>query len=106
MRYSNLDEFIADIPRLAERAAGKLAGHSGMFCLVTKQGRTLCCRMEDGRVTLMDTAEGPFDCTVTADEQDLLGMVNGTVNPATAILFGKVRVQGSPVKLLSLISLL
>ena len=105
-QYDKLDAFIADLPRHAENAAQQLRGHNGVFMLNTREGRRLTIFLEDGRVRLSDTAAEAADCTVTASEEDLLGIINGRLSPAKALLFGKIRVRGNPAKLLELIGLM
>jgi protein-tyrosine sulfotransferase len=46
-----------------------------------------------GKITAGD---GRADCTVIVLEKDLLGMINGKVNPGEAYLQGAVRVSGNP----------
>ncbi len=105
-RYESLDAFLADLPRLTAGARERLRGQSGLFELTTKQGRHLFVRLDDGLITLPETppAEKP-DCVVTADERDLLAVVNREQSPVTALLFGKVKVKGDKGLLLKLAAL-
>ncbi len=105
-RYESLDAFLSDLPALARGGRERLRGQSGLFSLTTKQGRQLWVRLEDGAITLPGSApSGTPDCTVTADERDLLAMINGELSPVTAVLFGKVKVKGNKGLLLKLIAL-
>ncbi|MBR3493924.1 MAG: SCP2 sterol-binding domain-containing protein [Clostridia bacterium] len=104
--YDNLDDFIADMPALAERARGRLQGHDGRFRLETKEGRRLNLTLQNGALTVAPADDSPVDCSVKAAESDLLAVVQGKLSPAKALLFGKLRVQGSPAKLWELIRLL
>ena len=105
MKYETLDAFVEDLPKLAEGARDKLAGTSGLFSLTTKQGRKMLALMEDGVVTLPETADREPDCELIADEKDLLDMINGKLNPAMALLFGKVQVKGDKGLLMKLVAL-
>ena len=102
-RYESIDAFLADLPRLTAGVRDRLCGQSGLFELTTKQGRHLFVRLDDGLITLPETApaEKP-DCVVTADERDLLAIANREQSPVTAILFGKVKVRGNRALLLKL----
>ena len=107
--YSDLDAFVADLPRLADRAQAKLATQpAGTFGLCTTQGRSVTIRLlEGGRFELTEGAPTePCDCTLTASEKDLLAIVNGEMNPVTAILFGKIKVKGDKLRMLALAKLL
>lgn len=103
--YTTLDEFLRDLPAAAAQAQERLQGQNGHFCLVTKQGRRFTLLLDNGAITLPEQDEGPFDCTVTADEKVLMDMLNGRLNPAAALLFRKVTVQGDMGKLLALAKL-
>lgn len=102
MQYTTFDEFLADLPEAAMKARESLRGQNGTFRLNTRQGRSFFILLRDGEVTLPQEYQGTVDCTVTADEQDILAMLSGKLNPAKALLFGRVKVQGSMTKLLAL----
>ncbi len=53
-----------------------------------------------------DTCAQKPECTVIANERDLLDMIAGKMNPTKALLLGKVKIQGNPKPLLDLIALL
>jgi acyl-CoA dehydrogenase len=46
----------------------------------------------DGNVVTTEDKEA--DCTVAVSEEDLLGMMTGTVNPMMAFMSGKIKVSG------------
>ncbi len=107
--YNDLDAFVADLPRLAERAREKLSTQPpGVFGLCTTQGRNVTVRLlEGGRFELAGSApDEAYDCALVADERDLLAIINGEQNPVTAILFGKIKVKGDKLRLLALARLL
>ena len=104
-RYATLDEFVAALPSLAAPIEEKLKGQSGLFALRTRQGRVVNIRLGDGRVTLPETLERDPDCSLEADEKDLLALVNRELSPAKALLFGKIRVRGNKALLLKLAAL-
>ncbi len=105
MKYETLDAFVEDLPRLAEKAQDKLAGNNGLFALTTNQGRRMLAQLDDGVITLPESADHTPDCEIFADEKDLLAMINGNLNPAMALLFGKVKVNGDMNLLMKLASL-
>ncbi len=105
MAYATLDEFIAALPGLSTRIAGRMKGQSGLFALHTRQGREIFIRLDDGAVSLPASLERAPDCTVEADEADLLDLLNGRLSPAHALLFGKVRIRGNKALLLKLAAL-
>ncbi len=104
-RYDSLDDFAATLPSRFAEIAEKLRGESGSFLLRTRQGRTRSILLGNGLVTVTEGAVEAPDCTVDADEADLLALVNGDLNPMKALLFGKVRIHGNKALLLKLASL-
>lgn len=105
MHYDSLDAFVQALPAMAAEEQAKLRGHDGLLRLDTRQGRTFFVRLDDGVLTLPETAEDTPDCTVTADENDLLQVINGTLSPVKALLFGKIKITGDTGKLMDLIKL-
>ncbi len=102
-QYETVDAFFADFAELAAGAKDKLAGHPGSFLLETRQGRRVAASIDqDGSVTISPEPAGEPDCCVTADEKDLLAIINGKLSPVTAVLLGKAKIKGNPVKLLTL----
>ena len=75
-RFESIDAFVAAIPAMAARSRDLLRGHDGLFRLDTRQGRTFFMRLSDGEMTLPENPPDTTDCRVTADEADLLRIVN------------------------------
>ncbi len=106
MRYESVDAFLQELPGLAAGSREKLRGQNGLFALESKQGRQFWVRLDDGVVTLPETApEEKPDCTVIADESDVLALINREISPVVALLFGKVQVKGDKSILLKLAAL-
>lgn len=47
-----------------------------------------------GTGNLITTEDKEADCTVTVSEEDMMGLMNGTLNGMTAFMSGKVKVHG------------
>ncbi|MBR6029628.1 MAG: SCP2 sterol-binding domain-containing protein [Clostridia bacterium] len=104
--YTDLETFIADFPALAAGARDRLKGHAGAFRLETREGRVFEAEIfADGQVAVGSLSRSP-DCVVTSSESDLLAIIQGRLNPAKALLFGKIRAKGDLLKLTALIALL
>lgn len=103
--YTSLDQFLADLPRVAAAQRERLTGHDLTAVLETRQGRRLAVQLKDGQVLLPGDIASP-DCTVSADEQILLDLLNGRLNPMKAVILRKVIIKGDVGKLMSLISLI
>ena len=106
MHFDTLNELLSALPALAQQHQSALAGRSALFLLKTRQGREAFISLHNGMVAVTDTCPQTPDCTVTANERDLLDMIAGKMNPTKALLLGKVKIQGNPKPLLDLIALL
>ena len=104
--YDSLESFLQELPSLAASHREELRGQNGVFGLTTSQGKQLWACLEDGLITLPETAPAQTpDCVLTADEKDLLAMINGELSPVKAILFGKIKVKGNKGLLMKLAAL-
>lgn len=106
MHFDSLDELFSALPVLAQQHQDALAGRSALFLLRTRQGRERYISLQNGAVTVADNCPQAPDCTVTANEADLLDMIGGKLSPTKALLLGRVKIQGNPKPLLELIGLL
>lgn len=50
--------------------------------------------------------DGEADCTITADQETFEGMMTGDVNPTTAFMTGKLKIDGDMSKAMALASVL
>lgn len=105
-QYDSVDAFAADLPEMAAALQSKLRGNDGLFLLKVKNGKEYSIRLRDGLAEMNAPEAGEPDCTVTADEETLLDLINGKGSPVKAILFGKVSVRGDVFRLKKLLSLL
>lgn len=103
--YASLEEFLSELPQLAQPAQGKLRGHDGLYAFQLPE-ETYFIRLEDGLVTVSASAPEAPTCTITAGRQQLLDLLNGRANPMKALLLGRVRVNGDKAALLRLLALL
>lgn len=106
MNYATLDEFLRDLHGLAREHRQELAGRTALFRLETKQGRCMLLRLDGGEVTIPEDCAQMPDCTLIADEGDLLALIAGKLSPAKALMLGKVKIKGNPKPLLDLAALL
>lgn len=60
---------------------------------VTDLNRSLALKLEEGRYSPL-TEDAPADVTISAKDKDMLAFFSGKLNPAMAVLFGKIKVQG------------
>lgn len=60
-------------------------------------------RVEGNDVTVDDSEA---DCTISADEETFRGMMDGEVNPTSAFMSGRLKVDGDMSKAMALSSIL
>ena len=105
MSYDSLDAFVRDLPQLAEPVRDSLVGHDGLFLLQCGE-KSHYITLSQGAVTVSQVSDHAPLCVVSAEEKNLLDVINGKVNPMKALLFGKLSVRGDVKPLLRLCSLL
>jgi len=91
---SSVADFFAALPARAAAQAEKTRGlHDTYLFAVTGVG-SWTVEVNDGTVAVSEGDTGHATCTITTDEQTFLGIANKTQNPATAVMFGKVKIGG------------
>ena len=81
---------------------GALAGVTNAYRLrATDTGTTSAFALRDGIFAELTSADA-VDVTVTGSEKNLLAIFQRKLNPATGLLLGKIKVQGSKAALLKL----
>lgn len=106
MKYNSLDELLNDLPAIAREHQAELAGRNALFLFESKQGRRVYISLKEGEVAVSQQHTAAPDTTVFANENDLMDMIAGKLNPMAALMFGKVKVQGNVKALTDLIALL
>ena len=104
--YQSISEFAADLPVLCAARGEALKGHDGRFLISVSGGKRWAVTLKDGTAEVSETAAGPFDCEIVAEERTLLDLIRGRLNPVKALLFRKVTVHGDVMKLKDLIAAL
>ncbi|MBK8659379.1 MAG: SCP2 sterol-binding domain-containing protein [Bacteroidetes bacterium] len=77
-------------------------------------GKTLKFDLGDNKIfsdgsgsgNVVSTEDKDADCTISVSQDDLLGMMTGSVNPMMAFMSGKIKVQGDMSIAMKLQSLL
>ena len=104
-QYANLNEFLQDIPALAEGVKDKLSGQNALFKLEVGE-RVIFIRLQDGSVALLNECDEKPAATIAAKEDALMDMIAGKLNPMVAMFTGKVSVTGNTGALMQLMTLL
>ncbi|MBO1332036.1 SCP2 sterol-binding domain-containing protein [Streptomyces sp. VRA16 Mangrove soil] len=114
---ATIEECRAALDKLSDNMAGAggdvraaVALDRSLSCHIRDLDTTFSGRLEDGRITVLDTRPGPpaekaqIRLAMTGD--DLVAMVNGQLNFAKAWAAGRVRLEASFRDLLRLRTLL
>jgi len=86
----------------------KVAGINAVyqFKISGDNGGDWTIALKDGHVDVSQGEVESPDITISTSDTDWLDIVNGTLNPTTAFLTGRVKVQGDPSLALKLQSLM
>lgn len=86
-----------------EALAGKLGGSGFDGSVKFEIEGEGAVRLDENGASLDD---GDADCTITADQETFEGMMSGDVNPTTAFMTGKLKIDGDMSKAMALASVL
>ncbi|MBE5800703.1 MAG: SCP2 sterol-binding domain-containing protein [Clostridiales bacterium] len=91
----SLPQLLDQIIGIMTRNPDGMAGVTNRYRLcATDTGCTRSFSLQDGHYSEL-SAEDKVDVTISATEENLLALFNGKLNPAAAILKGKLKIQGS-----------
>lgn len=89
-----IQEMFNELPKHFDPEAWGSKNAVMMFDVKGEQGGSWVATIEDKQLDFRKgTVENP-DMTLIAQDEDLLKMVNGDLNPVTAFMSGKVKIQG------------
>lgn len=95
-----LDTLLPALFAVLRDNGGALAGVTNAYRLrATDTGITSAFALRDGVFTVL-TPDDAVDVTVLGSEKNLLAVFQRKLNPATGLLLGKIKVQGSKAALL------
>ncbi|MFC8131403.1 alkyl sulfatase C-terminal domain-containing protein [Streptomyces sp. NPDC057302] len=114
---ATIEECRAALDQLSDNLAGAEGGVRGsaaldrsLSCRITDLDVTFTGRLENGRITVLDTHPGPprekAEIRLTMSGDDLVAMVDGELNFAKAWASGRVKLEAGLRDMLRLRSLL
>jgi putative sterol carrier protein len=96
-------EFFESLPSRANGA--ETAGMTASYVFEIEGGGTWTVKVDDGKVAVSEGDTGA-DCTISTSEDTFERIVDGTQNPLTAYMTGKLKVSGDVSAALKLKTLL
>ncbi len=103
-RESAVDQFLAELPCLAEPYRTRLQGINKTIRLEWGS-HVAFIHLEDGHVRVTKSYDEYPSCIIRTKEGVLLSVIRGKTKPMEALLFGNVRVYGDVNLLLNLCSM-
>ncbi len=85
-------------------AAGELRA-SVAYVLNGDGGGAWTLKVADAQVEVTEGLEGKVDATVTTSAADFVSVVLGKLNPVSALMAGKIRIDGDPFLVQKLLGL-
>ncbi len=103
----SVQELFTELPKRFDPEAWGSQDATLAFEVKGAQGGQWVADIRNRELEVREGAAENADMTLIAEDKDLLAMVNGDLNPVTAFMQGKVRIQGDmslAMKLQSLLS--
>jgi putative sterol carrier protein len=106
MMNSVLNSYLENLPNYIDAKKTKGVNARVQFNISGDGGGTIGIIVSDGNVTASEGAIEKPDFVVNADLDTALRILNGSQNPMSAVMTGKVKVSGDMAAGMKLISLL
>jgi putative sterol carrier protein len=90
----SIADFFAALPARAAAEPEKTRGMHDTFLFDVTGVGAWTVTVDDGSVTVAEGDGQGASCTITTDEQTFMAIADGRQNPATAVMFGKVKIAG------------
>src|SRR5687768_15292413 len=91
---ATVSQVFEEIPNRFDAAAWGSQNAVLQFNISGDDGGNWTATINDGKIAVEQGSTDKPDMTVTTSSQDMLGMVSGDLNPVSAFMQGKVRIDG------------
>jgi putative sterol carrier protein len=91
---ATVSEVFQEIPNRFDAGAWGSQNAVLQFNITGEDGGSWTATIKDGKIAVEEGSATGADMTVTTTSQDMLGMVSGDLNPVSAFMQGKVRIDG------------
>jgi putative sterol carrier protein len=88
----SVSEFFEGLPSRVDPS--KTAGLTNTYRFDVDGAGTWTVDVQDGNVTVSEDGEAEPDVTITTSEENFQKLVSGDLNPTTAYMTGKLKIQG------------
>lgn len=103
-----LQDLLKDLPERFDPAAWEGEKVVLAFVVTGDHSGKWAARIDDGQLSVTEGPVDDADMTMTANERDFVALINGKLNPVSAFMQGRVRIDGDmslAVKLQSLLGI-
>lgn len=103
----SFEQIISSVKALADQNRGKIAPGEDVSANIYITGSSpgvIGIRLSGGNLTVDNTPVSPSDAQITASADAVEGLMSGSLNPALAVMSGKVKISGNIGKIMRLIS--
>ncbi len=103
----SFEQIFGSVKALADQHRGRIAPGEDVSANIHITGSSpgvIGIRLSGGILTVDNTPLSPCDAQITASAEAVEGLMSGSLNPAMAVMTGKVKISGNIGKIMRLIS--
>jgi len=89
-------DFLFALPQRINAAASHEQNTRFHFDIAGDNGGKYTVALTDGKCEVSEGLQGEAKCSIRAKDSDLIGVINGTINPMMAVMMGKLKISNLP----------
>ena len=88
----SVSEFFDGLPSRVDES--KTAGMNNTYRFDVDGAGSWTVEVQDGKVSVSQNGDAEPDCTIAVSEENFQKLIDGDLNPTTAYMTGKLKIQG------------